>query len=454
MVVRSRARRAAEAEVDPPGVQRRRACRTARRSPAARGWAASPHPPRGGCVRCARQHARSARSSPTTRWSACCGARRTRRAGTPAVSANRASATLAAKLSPGVCPRRTGREVEDRERDAACGVLPVGVSPRQPRPGRPAFREEPRLSTGCNAACRQRSSAASGSGRTHGRLAADAGAGTREAGLRRDLDRRLARRRSGDRHRVARRHRLHRGGDRHRQHVDRRRRCDRGRVPTDRGSVPGPFPARRRHRAPGGDRASTAARTRRWSTTSTSSTPNSVPADQRALAALGPKALRLAADRTARCASLPDHSRAHPPGARDPRRRSAARARTEDRRHPDPETARALGRRTVADPYLKLQNYVASLRRLGFTDADFADGGSDALIDALVGHGDAAYRGAPSARAPRRRRRPRRRSRCWRAAPTTPSAATPSSPMPLNCARDSRSARSECAAAARRRRRV
>jgi hypothetical protein len=32
-------------------------------------------------------------------------------------------------------------------------------------------------------------------------------------------------------------------------------------------------------------------------------------------------------------------------------------------------------------------NYVANLRRLGFTDADFAGHGSDRLIDALVLHG-------------------------------------------------------------------
>ena len=30
------------------------------------------------------------------------------------------------------------------------------------------------------------------------------------------------------------------------------------------------------------------------------------------------------------------------------------------------------------------------MRRLGWTNADLADGGSDALIDALVAHGDAA----------------------------------------------------------------
>jgi len=44
----------------------------------------------------------------------------------------------------------------------------------------------------------------------------------------------------------------------------------------------------------------------------------------------------------------------------------------------------------VANPYLSLSNYLANLRRLGFTDADLADDGSDALIDALVAQGDAA----------------------------------------------------------------
>jgi hypothetical protein len=43
----------------------------------------------------------------------------------------------------------------------------------------------------------------------------------------------------------------------------------------------------------------------------------------------------------------------------------------------------------VQKPYLGLTNYVANLRRLGWTDADLADGGSDRLIDALVLHGDA-----------------------------------------------------------------
>ena len=56
----------------------------------------------------------------------------------------------------------------------------------------------------------------------------------------------------------------------------------------------------------------------------------------------------------------------------------------------DPVAARALGRPAVDRPYLHLRNYTSNLRRLGWTDADLADGGSDALIDALVVHGDAA----------------------------------------------------------------
>jgi probable F420-dependent oxidoreductase len=55
---------------------------------------------------------------------------------------------------------------------------------------------------------------------------------------------------------------------------------------------------------------------------------------------------------------------------------------------PDPERARALARRAL-EYYLRLSNYVASFRRLGFSDADVAGGGSDALVDALVAHGSA-----------------------------------------------------------------
>jgi hypothetical protein len=38
--------------------------------------------------------------------------------------------------------------------------------------------------------------------------------------------------------------------------------------------------------------------------------------------------------------------------------------------------------------YLGLANYTNNLERLGWTDADLADGGSDALVDAIVAWGD------------------------------------------------------------------
>ncbi|GAA0914524.1 TIGR03620 family F420-dependent LLM class oxidoreductase [Nonomuraea longicatena] len=54
---------------------------------------------------------------------------------------------------------------------------------------------------------------------------------------------------------------------------------------------------------------------------------------------------------------------------------------------PDPDTARRVAREHMS-VYLMLPNYVNNLRTLGFDDADFADGGSDRLVDALVAWGD------------------------------------------------------------------
>jgi probable F420-dependent oxidoreductase len=53
----------------------------------------------------------------------------------------------------------------------------------------------------------------------------------------------------------------------------------------------------------------------------------------------------------------------------------------------NPTQARALARQFLSI-YLGLPNYVNNWRRLGFTDADFADGGSDRLVDALIAWGD------------------------------------------------------------------
>lgn len=113
-----------------------------------------------------------------------------------------------------------------------------------------------------------------------------------------------------------------------------------------------------------------------------------VPADRRILAALGPKMLRLSADR-----ALGAHpyltTPAHTAYARDILGPDALLA-PEHKivLDTDPATARAIGRPPVDTPYLHLANYVANLKRLGYADSDIADGGSDALIDDLVAHGD------------------------------------------------------------------
>jgi probable F420-dependent oxidoreductase len=54
---------------------------------------------------------------------------------------------------------------------------------------------------------------------------------------------------------------------------------------------------------------------------------------------------------------------------------------------PDAARAREVGRRHMAS-YLQLPNYVNNLRALGYGDADFADGGSEQLVDAIVAWGD------------------------------------------------------------------
>ena len=53
----------------------------------------------------------------------------------------------------------------------------------------------------------------------------------------------------------------------------------------------------------------------------------------------------------------------------------------------DAEVGRAAARQHMAT-YLGLPNYTNNLRRLGWGDDDLADGGSDALVDAIVAWGD------------------------------------------------------------------
>jgi probable F420-dependent oxidoreductase len=115
-----------------------------------------------------------------------------------------------------------------------------------------------------------------------------------------------------------------------------------------------------------------------------------VPAGGRVLAALGPRVLRLSAERAAGAHPYlvtPEHTRQARQILGDgpllaPEQKLVFET--------DPERARAIGRPYVQNPYLGLTNYLSNLRRLGWTDADLAGGGSDALIDALAVHGDAA----------------------------------------------------------------
>jgi probable F420-dependent oxidoreductase len=113
-----------------------------------------------------------------------------------------------------------------------------------------------------------------------------------------------------------------------------------------------------------------------------------VPANQRVLAALGPRVLKLSAERTAG---------AHPANA-TPEHAAQARAIIGPDAllapvhnvvlNPNQEAARAIGR-TALDHYFNLSNYVSSWTRLGFTDADVTRPGSDKFIDAVVAHGTA-----------------------------------------------------------------
>lgn len=53
----------------------------------------------------------------------------------------------------------------------------------------------------------------------------------------------------------------------------------------------------------------------------------------------------------------------------------------------DPSAARSIARRFAAD-YLRTPNYANNLKRMGWTDADLAGQGSDAVIDAVIAWGD------------------------------------------------------------------
>ncbi|QCB52963.1 LLM class F420-dependent oxidoreductase [Rhodococcus sp. PAMC28707] len=115
-----------------------------------------------------------------------------------------------------------------------------------------------------------------------------------------------------------------------------------------------------------------------------------VPIGRRVLAALGPKVLKLSADRTAGAhpyLTTPEHT-AEARAILGPDKVLAPEHKVV--LDTDPERARDIGRPPVNNPYLHLRNYTNNLERLGYSKEEIGDGGSDRLIDALVAHGDAA----------------------------------------------------------------
>lgn len=116
--------------------------------------------------------------------------------------------------------------------------------------------------------------------------------------------------------------------------------------------------------------------------------PAAVGPGRRLLAALGPKMLTLAAERTvgAHPYFVPVAHTASARATMGPGPLLAPEVTVVLER--DPALARAAARPFVSG-YLTLPNYADNLVRLGFTDDDVAGGGSDRLVDAVVAWGDA-----------------------------------------------------------------
>jgi probable F420-dependent oxidoreductase len=111
-----------------------------------------------------------------------------------------------------------------------------------------------------------------------------------------------------------------------------------------------------------------------------------VPKNRRVVAALGPKVLKLSADRSAGAhpyLTTPEHT-AHareilgPEAFIAPEHKAVLTT--------DADKARAVGRKAL-NLYLGLTNYLNNFKRLGFTDEELAKPGSDRFVDAVVAYG-------------------------------------------------------------------
>ena len=111
-----------------------------------------------------------------------------------------------------------------------------------------------------------------------------------------------------------------------------------------------------------------------------------MPVQRRALAALGPRVLDLARHRSAGALPYlvtPEHTRSARARLGPDALLVAEQKVVVDT---DPRRGRSIGRDRVS-PYLRLSNYVANLRRIGFDADDVTLPGSDRLVDALAIHG-------------------------------------------------------------------
>ncbi|MFJ3336710.1 LLM class F420-dependent oxidoreductase [Streptomyces sp. NPDC086766] len=112
-----------------------------------------------------------------------------------------------------------------------------------------------------------------------------------------------------------------------------------------------------------------------------------VPAERRVLAALGPRMLELSRDRAAGAIPYlvtPEHTaRAREILGEAPLLAPEFKVVLES----DPTRAREVARAYLA-MYLALPNYTDNFLRLGFTEDDLLDGGSDRLVDAVFAWGD------------------------------------------------------------------
>jgi probable F420-dependent oxidoreductase len=111
-----------------------------------------------------------------------------------------------------------------------------------------------------------------------------------------------------------------------------------------------------------------------------------VPADRRVVAALGPRVLRLAGERTAGAhpyLTTPEHTAQAreligPAAFLAPEHKVVLTT--------DAEEARAVGRKAL-DIYFNLANYRNSWKRLGFGEDEVVRPGSDRLVDSVVAYG-------------------------------------------------------------------